>query len=91
MNNPTHTVPFTAVSYGSFVDAKAQANEFAQVLATNCYHVQVIVSTSNQEVLVLWAMTPTSKLLHDYNKKVLAITKEYSNDLEKGLLFDERV
>lgn len=85
MNNPVHTVPFTAMSHdGSLAIAKQAALEFANVLKANCYDVQVVVSTTSQECLVMWCRTVSSQALHEYINKVQAITDQYKKTSEKG-------
>lgn len=90
MNNPVHNVPFPAMAYdGSLGEAKVAAKEFAQVLKDNCYEVNVIVSTTNQECLVMWCRTVSSQALHEYTKKVQLITNRYKETQTKGGLIDQ--
>ena len=90
MNNPVHTVPFPAMAYdGSLASAKEAAKEFAQVLQDNCYEVNVIVSTTNQECLVMWCRTVSSQALHEYTKQVQLITNRYKEESKKGGIIDQ--
>lgn len=88
MTNPTHTVPFTAMSHGSMSAALKAAKEFSDVMKSNCYDVERVVSTRDQEVLVIWKRTVTSQVLHDYTQRVLDITKQYKEHTRKGITID---
>lgn len=89
MNNPVHTVPFTAMSYGTLADAKQAAKEFANTLKVNCYEADVVVSTTNQECLVMWCRTVASQALHEYIKQVAIVTNRYKEKKQNGAHIDE--